>query len=85
VGKGLAARAIHQLSPRNARPMVKVNCAVLPANLIERAVINTRGPSLRLMDTLAAPGELGLGSPRTRTLAESEADCIVRVKNRGRF
>ena len=30
-------------------------------NVIERAVINTRGPGLRLMDTLAEPGVSGLG------------------------
>ena len=47
--------------------------------MIERAVINTRGPSLRLMDTLAEPRVLGLGIPRIRTLAESEAECIVRA------
>jgi transcriptional regulator with GAF, ATPase, and Fis domain len=35
VGKELVARAIHQLSPRNARPLVKVDCAALPTNLIE--------------------------------------------------
>jgi transcriptional regulator with GAF, ATPase, and Fis domain len=34
-GKGLIARAIHNLSKRKDRPMVHVNCAVLPANLIE--------------------------------------------------
>ena len=34
-GKELVARAIHETSPRSARPMVKVNCAVLPASLIE--------------------------------------------------
>jgi PAS domain S-box-containing protein len=34
-GKGLVARAIHQLSTRRDRPMVTVNCATLPANLIE--------------------------------------------------
>jgi transcriptional regulator with GAF, ATPase, and Fis domain len=34
-GKELIARAIHNNSPRKDRPMVKVNCAALPVNLIE--------------------------------------------------
>ena len=34
-GKELLARAIHSLSPRSDRALVKVNCATLPATLIE--------------------------------------------------
>jgi formate hydrogenlyase transcriptional activator len=34
-GKELIARAIHNNSPRRDKVMIKVNCATLPANLIE--------------------------------------------------
>jgi formate hydrogenlyase transcriptional activator len=34
-GKELFARAIHERSPRRRRTMVRVNCAALPASLIE--------------------------------------------------
>ena len=34
-GKELFARAVHNVSNRRDRPLVKVNCAALPANLIE--------------------------------------------------
>ncbi len=34
-GKELFARAVHNASPRRDRVLVKVNCAALPANLIE--------------------------------------------------
>lgn len=34
-GKELIARAIHHMSPRKARSLVKVNCGAIPANLIE--------------------------------------------------
>jgi formate hydrogenlyase transcriptional activator len=34
-GKELIARAIHSAGTRRERPLVKVNCAALPANLIE--------------------------------------------------
>ena len=34
-GKELVARAIHNLSPRKDRPLVKVNCAAISAGLVE--------------------------------------------------
>jgi transcriptional regulator with GAF, ATPase, and Fis domain len=34
-GKELIARPIHNMSPRRNRPLVKVDCATLPPNLIE--------------------------------------------------
>ncbi len=34
-GKELLARAVHNISARRDRPLIKVNCAALPTNLIE--------------------------------------------------
>ncbi len=34
-GKELVARAVHDLSPRQSKPLVKVNCGAIPASLIE--------------------------------------------------
>ncbi len=34
-GKELAAKAIHEKSPRSGKPFVSINCAAIPENLIE--------------------------------------------------
>jgi PAS domain S-box-containing protein len=34
-GKELVARAIHSASPRSTKPLIKVNCAAIPASLVE--------------------------------------------------
>jgi transcriptional regulator with GAF, ATPase, and Fis domain len=45
-GKGLFAQALHELSGRRSKPFVKVNCAGLPANLIEsEPLAGKRAPS----------------------------------------
>jgi len=38
-GKELLAQAIHERSPRKARALIKVNCAALPASLIETELL----------------------------------------------
>ena len=38
-GKELIARAIHNLSPRKDKPLVKVNCAAIPAGLDRKRVV----------------------------------------------
>ncbi|WP_066269145.1 sigma-54-dependent Fis family transcriptional regulator [Hydrogenophaga palleronii] len=35
VGKECFARALHSISPRAAGPMISINCAAIPANLVE--------------------------------------------------
>jgi chemotaxis protein methyltransferase CheR len=62
-GKELMARAIHELSPRSTRAMVKVNCAALPSELIESELFGReKGAYTGATTTQAGRFELAKGS-----------------------
>jgi len=44
-GKELVARAIHRASPREDRPMISVNCAAIPVNLMESQLFGPKAGS----------------------------------------
>ena len=67
-GKGLLARAIHGRSRRKDRSMITVNCAALPANLIESELFGRErgaftGSNAQQLDPVNAPRSRLTGLP----------------------
>lgn len=62
-GKELIARAIHQASPRKSKLMIKINCAAIPANLIESELFgHVKGSFTGASDKRVGKFELASGS-----------------------
>ena len=61
-GKELIARAIHGRSPRQKRPLVKVNCGAIPAGLIESELFgHVRGAFTGALEARTGRFELATG------------------------
>ncbi|MCU0767695.1 MAG: sigma 54-interacting transcriptional regulator [Gammaproteobacteria bacterium] len=79
-GKELLAQAIHDRSPRKSRPFIKVNCAALPATLIETELLgHERGAFTGAV--AAHPGRFELADGGTLFLDEI-GDLAVELQSK---
>ncbi len=79
-GKGLVARMLHRISPRGAKPFVDVNCAAIPASLMESELFgHERGAFTGAM--AAKPGLIEAADGGTLFLDEiREMDLQLQAK-----
>jgi formate hydrogenlyase transcriptional activator len=89
-GKELIARAVHNISNRSKRPLVKVNCATLPANLIESELFgHEKGAFTGAMDRKIGRFELAdAGSIFLDEIGELPVELqskLLRVLQEGEF
>ena len=79
-GKSLAAKLLHDLSPRGSKPFVKVNCAALPETLLEAELFGyERGAFTGAFEK--KPGKFEIANHGTILLDEiSELDIKLQAK-----
>ena len=79
-GKELVAQVIHNLSPRRYGPYIKINCAALPAQLLESELFGYEKGAFTDAKR-SKPGQFGLARGGTLLLDEiSEMDPSLQVK-----
>jgi len=79
-GKELFAQVIHNLSPRRYGPYIRINCAALPANLLESELFGYEKGAFTDAKR-DKPGQFALASGGTLLLDEiSEMDVALQVK-----
>jgi len=79
-GKELFAQVIHNLSPRRYGPYIRINCAALPANLLESELFGYEKGAFTDAKR-AKPGQFALAHGGTLLLDEiSEMDISLQVK-----
>ncbi len=80
VGKEILARLIHKLSPRSRNPLLKVNCAALPVDLLESELFGYE-PGAFTGATRSKPGKFELCNKGTILLDEiGEMSSVLQAK-----
>lgn len=69
-GKGLFANAIHNASPRSDYPLIKVNCAAIPAELLESELFGYESGAFTGAQKGGKPGKFELAHKSTIFLDE---------------
>lgn len=70
VGKSLLAKLIHQASDRNHRPLLQLNCAAIPENLLEAELFGYEGGAFTGADRKGKTGLLEMAEGGTLLLDE---------------
>jgi len=81
VGKEVAAKLVHSLSPRNKYPLVKINCGLIPDNLIESELFGYESGAFTGANKTGKIGKIEMADQGTLFLDEiGEMPLLLQVK-----